>query len=212
MVKEIERLLPQETKWHIERFARFKEKGPFKLLIQIVLSHQTTIKVEDLAIEQLWRKFQTPHELAAASFDEVDRLIKNVNYHPTKARRIIAISQTILKKWGGSLNFLHDLTPERGLEELTSLPGVGRKTASIVLLSIFDQPLMPVDTNVFRVAKELGLVGKKDNPDVVSRKLEKLLPKDPAVIARAHNCLLALGQATSRGRNRELISYLRGIR
>jgi len=211
IVAEIGRLLPEKIKWHIERFEQFKDKGPFKLLIQIVLSHQTTIKIEDLTIEQLWSKFTLPEQLARAKFEEVDALIKNVNYHPTKARRIIQISRAVTEKWGGDLNFLHRLPLGRSLDELSSLPGVGRKTAAIVLLSIFDKPIMPVDTNVFRVTKDLRLASKKDDPETVSKKLEKMLPEDPQVIARAHNSLLTLGQATSRGRNRELLERLRSI-
>jgi endonuclease-3 len=211
IVEEIGRILPEQTRWHMERFKRFKGKGPFKLLIQIVLSHQTTIRIEDQAIERLWRKFHTPNQLAKATFSEVDRFINHVNYHPTKARRIIAISKAVLEKWKGSMEFLHNLTPERCLDELTSLPGVGRKTASVVLLAIFNKPVMPVDTNVLRVTKELGLVGKKNSADMVSMKLEAMLPRDPAVIIKAHNYLLALGQATSRGRNGHLIDHLKKV-
>lgn len=212
IVDEIGRILPEQTRWHEERFERFKDKGPFKLLVQIVLSHQTTIKIEDMAIERLWTKFQTPKQFAKAKFSEVDSLINNVNYHPTKARRIIAISKEIVDRWNGSLDFLHDLTLERALAILTSLPGVGRKTAGIVLLSVFNKPIMPVDTNVLRAAKDLGLAGKKDSADKVSRELEDVLPQDPTIIAKVHNYLLALGQATSRGRNKQLIKELRAVR
>lgn len=71
---------------------------------------------------------------------------------------------------------------------------------------------MPVDTNILRVSKELGLVGNKESADKVSRKLESMLPKDPKIVEKAHNNLLALGQVTSRRRNQQMIEKLRALR
>jgi endonuclease-3 len=212
ILDEIGRLLPEQTAWLDRRFQRLKDKGPFKLLIQIVLSHQTTIRVEDLAIEQVWTRFQTPRQLARAGVEDVDALIGNVNLRSTKARRIVEISRLVLERRSGSLDFLHRLPLPRALEELTSLPGVGRKTAAIVLLAVFRRPIMPVDTNILRASKALELAQERDAPDVVSENLEALLPRDPRVLARAHTHLLALGQALRRPENRWMADHLRAIR
>ncbi len=209
---EVARLLPGETTWLAQRFERLREKGPFKLLIQIVLSHQTTIRIEDLAIERLWTRFQTPQQFARAKVEDVDALIGNVNLHSMKARRIIAIARSIIEKWDGSLEFLRRLPLRRALEELTALPGVGRKTAAIVLLAVFRRPILPVDTNILRAARALGLAGEADTPDAVSEKLEALLPRDPRVLARAHTHLLALGRAIRWPANRWMVERLRSMR
>jgi len=98
---------------------------------------------------------------------------------------------------------------EEARQALMNLPGVGPKTAAVVLLFRFNRPTFPVDTNILRVARELGWVRKDADPEDVRNLVERTLPPDPAFLLKAHAYLIALGRATQRGRRRELLDRLR---
>src|SRR5207245_10063372 len=89
------------------------------------------------------------------------------------------------------------------------LPGVGLKSAAVVLLLRFDRPTFPVDTHILRVARELGWVRRNADPEDVRNLVERTLPRDPALLLKAHAYLIALGRATQRGRRRDLLDRLR---
>ena len=139
----------------------------FQTLISTVLSARTKDSTTFPASKRLFTKFPTLENLSKASVQEVESLIFPVGFYKTKAKRVIQISKILREKF-------HSKVPKT-LEELTSLPGVGRKTANIVLAFSFKIPAIPVDTHVFRISNRLGLV-KEETPEKTEKALEKALP------------------------------------
>jgi len=141
---------------------------PFKTLISTVLSARTKDSTTFPASKRLFKKFSTPLKLSKASVREVEKLIFPVGFYKTKAKHIIQASKILLSKFKGKV--------PKTIEGLTSLPGVGRKTANIVLAFSFKIPAIPVDTHVHRISNRLGIV-KTKKPEETEKVLEKILPK-----------------------------------
>jgi endonuclease-3 len=129
-----------------------------------------------------------------------------------KARRVVAIAAEIGERWTSATRlarYVRSAPLEDARSALLELPGVGPKTAAVVLLFRFNRPTFPVDTNILRVARGLGWVGKGGDPEDVRAVVERILPRDPALLLKAHAYLVALGRVTQRGRRQELIDRLR---
>jgi len=141
---------------------------PFRVLITTVLSQRTKDANTDRAAAALFSKYKTPKQLANARLKDIERLIRASGFYKIKAKRIKEISGIILDKYGGK-------TP-RKMEELLSLPGVGRKTANCVLVFAYRQPAIPVDTHVHRLSNRLGWV-KTKTPEKTEGQLVKKIPK-----------------------------------
>ncbi|MBH38178.1 endonuclease III [bacterium] len=129
-------------------------KNPFELLIAVILSAQCTDERVNLTTPALFKQFPTPHKLAKAEESDVMTLIKSINYYKTKAKNIIKTSKNLIKHFNASV-------PDT-LEELISLPGVGRKTANVLLGQAFGKPGITVDTHVKRVSTRLGFTQQND--------------------------------------------------
>ena len=145
-------------------------QSPFELLISVILSAQTTDKAVNLVTPQLFSKFPSPVEMAAASIDELEEVLKQIGLFRSKAKHIKATAQMLLEEFGG------DVPQSR--TKLMKLPGVGRKTANVVLSVAFDIPAVPVDTHVERIAKRLGLAKNGDDVLAVEKKLQRKIPRD----------------------------------
>lgn len=157
----------------------------FQLLVAVMLSAQCTDKRVNMVTPALFEAFPTPEAMAAASDEEVLAYVKSVSYPNSKAKHLVATAQQLVERFGGEV-------PET-LEELTSLPGVGRKTANVVMSVAFGQARMAVDTHVFRVSHRLGLVSDKaKTPLAVEQALVKHIPE--AVIPKAHHWLILHGR------------------
>lgn len=157
----------------------------FQLLVAVMLSAQCTDKRVNMVTPALFEAFPTPEAMAAASDKEVLAYVKSVSYPNSKAKHLVATAQQLVERFGGEV-------PET-LEELTSLPGVGRKTANVVMSVAFGQARMAVDTHVFRVSHRLGLVSDKaKTPLAVEQALVKHIPE--AVIPKAHHWLILHGR------------------
>ena len=155
-------------------------RDPFRTLILTVLSQATADRNSARAFRNLSRRFTiTPETLSRAEIEEVENAIKVGGLYRNKARVIKAISRTILEQHEGSLDFIYSLPFEDARKTLLALPGVGPKTADIVLLFCARKPAIPVDTHVNRVSKRLGLVPAKADYEGVRRALESLYsPED----------------------------------
>jgi len=205
--------VPDAATQVLARLRRQRRAPLLQVLIRGILSHQTTSTQARLASERLWARYKTIDRLASADPGRIEGLIRNVGLGRTKARRLVAIAQDIKERWGGDRHlarYLRSAPIEDARQALLELPGVGPKTAAVVLLFRFQRPTFPVDTNILRVAKELGWVPKSAHPEDVRRFVERRLPKDPVLHLRAHACLIALGRATQRGRRRDILERLRG--
>lgn len=157
----------------------------FQLLVAVMLSAQCTDKRVNMVTPALFEAFPTPEAMAAATENAVLEYVKSVSYPNSKARHLVATAQQLVEHFDSKV-------PET-LEELTSLPGVGRKTANVVMSVAFGQARMAVDTHVFRVSHRLGLVPEKaKTPLAVELELVKHFPE--ATIPRAHHWLILHGR------------------
>lgn len=164
-----------ETELHYET--------PFQLLVAVVLSAQCTDKRVNLITPELFRHYPTPELMAEASFEQIFDLIRSVSYPNNKARHLLGLSQKLINEFAGSV--------PSDIDALMSLPGVGRKSANVIASIIYDQPVIAVDTHVFRVSHRLGLSDGK-TPLAVETELEKNIPQDKRAIA--HHWLILHGR------------------
>jgi len=129
-------------------------KGNFRLLVAVMLSAQTTDKSVNAVTPELFSMYPDAFSLAGAEVDSVEELIRRIGMYRTKAKNLIAAARILSEEFGGDVPSTYD--------ELVSLPGVGRKTANVVLSVGFGKQRIAVDTHVFRVANRIGLVKEKD--------------------------------------------------
>lgn len=142
--------------------------NPFRVLISTILSQRTRDENTSKATKNLFSKFQTPQELAHAPVEEIQPLIKASGFYQVKAKRIKEVSKILGEKFKGEV--------PSNLEDLLSLPGVGRKTANCVLVYAFQKNSIPVDTHVHRISNRIGLV-ETENPEETEKELREKIPK-----------------------------------
>ena len=158
-------------------------RTPFELLVAVVLSAQATDKSVNAATAKLYREFNTPSKLAELGAAGLEQHIRTIGLYRTKAKNVVALSKILIEKHGGEV--------PRTREELQNLPGVGRKTANVVLNTAFGLPTMAVDTHIFRVANRTGLGPGKD-PLEVEHGLLRFTP--PEFLMDAHHWLILHGR------------------
>jgi len=158
--------------------------NPFELLVAVVLSAQCTDKRVNLTTPALFKKFPDPWSMSKASIDEVREYIKSISYPNNKAGYLVNGSKVLVEKFGGKV--------PATVEELTSIPGVGRKTANVIASVVYNQPKMAVDTHVYRVAARIGLTVGAKNPLQTEMQLIKHIPESK--IPLAHHWLILHGR------------------
>ncbi|ANI88995.1 endonuclease III [Arachidicoccus ginsenosidimutans] len=158
--------------------------NPYQLLVAVVLSAQCTDKRVNLTTPAIFHKFPSAKELSKAKFDDLFPLIRSISYPNNKAKHLIAAAQIIEEKFNGEIPMTVD--------ELITLPGVGRKTANVITSVIDQQPNMAVDTHVFRVSNRVGLTLNAKTPLAVEKQLVKFIPKE--LIHKAHHWLILHGR------------------
>ncbi|MCM1079890.1 MAG: endonuclease III [Bacteroidales bacterium] len=157
----------------------------FQLLCAVVLSAQCTDKRVNQVTPELFRHFPTPQEMAKAEAEDIYEYISSVSYPNAKSTHLVQLARKLINEFDGEV--------PSDIDALQTLPGVGRKTANVMLAVAFNQAAMPVDTHVFRVSHRLGLVARKaDTPEKVERELVKLIPSE--LLSRAHHWLLLHGR------------------
>lgn len=157
--------------------------SPYQLLVAVVLSAQCTDKRVNMVTPSIFEAWPDPESLAKASFEDVYEVIKSVSYPNAKARHIIAMAQKLVEDFGGEV-------PQTN-KELETLPGVGHKTANVMMAVCFGGDTIAVDTHVFRVSRRIGL-SKGENVRAVENDLVKNIP--PQLRATAHHWLLLHGR------------------
>ncbi|OFZ88245.1 MAG: endonuclease III [Betaproteobacteria bacterium RIFCSPLOWO2_12_FULL_62_58] len=163
--------------------------SPFELLVAVVLSAQATDRSVNLATEKLFRGANTPRKLLQLGQAGLESHIKSIGLYRTKAKNILATCSLLLERHGGEV--------PRTREELEQLPGVGRKTANVILNVAFGQPTIAVDTHIFRVANRTGIAPGKDVLEV-ERKLLKFVPEE--FRHDAHHWLILHGRYVCKAR------------
>jgi len=157
--------------------------SPYQLLVATMLSAQCTDKRVNLTTPALFSAYPTPQALAEASFDDVLALIRSISYPNSKARHLIGMAQKLVADFSGQV--------PADIDALMSLPGVGRKTANVVASITWRQPVIAVDTHVFRVSRRLGL-SRGTTPRAVELDLERHIPEELRPIA--HHWLILHGR------------------
>ena len=152
----------------LEGLHRVQAARPFRILIATILSARTKDENTTKAADKLFKVYGTPQKLAKAKVKDVEKMIKSVGFYHVKSRRIINAANIILSKYRGKV--------PANIEQLTDIPGVGRKTANCVLVYAFEEPAIPVDTHVHRISNRLGLVDTK-TPEETEMELRKNVPK-----------------------------------
>ena len=157
----------------------------YELLVATMLAAQCTDKRVNMVTPALFAAYPTVSDLSKATEEEILSYVKSVSYPNSKTHHLQQMAQMVVKDFGGEIPC--------NIDDLTKLPGVGRKTANVVLAFAFEQAAMPVDTHVFRVSHRLGLVpDTAKTPEAVEKELVKNFPKE--YISRAHHWLLLHGR------------------
>jgi len=156
---------------------------PYELLVAVVLSAQATDKSVNLATAELFKEHDTPQKVLALGVAGLEKFIQRIGLYRTKAKNVVELSRLLVARHGGEVPADRDA--------LEALPGVGRKTANVVLNTAFGQPTVAVDTHIFRVANRTGLAPGKD-PLEVEQKLLKFTP--PEYLKNAHHWLILHGR------------------
>ncbi|HSA73167.1 MAG TPA: endonuclease III [Nitrososphaeraceae archaeon] len=148
---------------------QIQEDGdPFKILIGTILSARTRDEITTAVIKALFSRFKNPDEISRANLSDIKKLIQKIGFYNVKASRLKEVSQLIIKKYNGEV--------PSNLDELLTLPGVGRKTANCVLVYGFKKAAIPVDIHVHRISNRIGIVNTK-NPEETENVLQKSVDK-----------------------------------
>lgn len=157
---------------------------PFGLLVAVILSAQCTDKRVNMITPRLLADFPTPEVMAASSHEVIFEYIRSISYPNNKAKHLVGMAQKLVSDFGGEM-------PD-DIDQLQTLPGVGRKTANVIASVIFNKPTMAVDTHVFRISERLGLTTNSKNPLQTELELVKHIPTE--LIPKAHHWLILHGR------------------
>jgi endonuclease-3 len=169
ILHEIAKMVRESKDPRATALAELKETedgDPFRILIGTILSQRTRDEKTTLATERLFRRFKGPEDLARARVSEVRELIRPAGFYNMKAKSIIKVAKQLVEEFGGKV-------PSK-MDDLLSLPSVGRKTANCVLVYGFNKPAIPVDTHVHRISNRLGLVETKTPEETEAQLVEKV--------------------------------------
>ena len=159
-------------------------RNPYELLVAVMLSAQCTDKRVNMVTPALFSAYPTAEAMAEASAEDIFGYIRSVSYPNSKAQHLAGMARMLMERFGGQV-------PDT-VEQLTQLPGVGRKTANVVCAVIWQQPTMAVDTHIFRVSERIGLTTGSKNPLQTEKVLTAHIPA--TVIPKAHHWLLLHGR------------------
>jgi len=155
--------------YHPEAKVLLEYKDAFQLLIATILAAQCTDETVNKITRVVFKKYRSPKDFAEANTSELEEIIRPTGFFRNKARSIVSCCQALLVKFGGEV-------PDN-IDDLVSLPGVGRKTANIILANCFGKQTIAVDTHVFRVSQRIGLAAGKD-PDKIEFELNDIIPRE----------------------------------
>jgi len=167
-----------------------KYRNQFTLLTSVLLSAQCTDTNVNNVTKYIYKKYYTPKHFAELGISKIKRMIKSIGLFNMKSKNLFNLSKILIKKFQSKV--------PNNFEDLISLPGVGRKTANVVLNTAFDKATIAVDTHVFRVSNRTGLT-KGKNPDKVEEQLLKILPN--RYLKKAHHLILLHGRYICKSRN-----------
>ena len=168
--KRTEEILKRFNKQYgTEYVCYLNHENAWQLLIAVILSAQCTDARVNIVTKDLFVKYDSLQKFADADIEELEKDIHSIGFYHNKAKNIIGCAKRLIEKYGGEV-------PNK-MDELLTLPGVGRKTANVILGNIYNEPSIVVDTHVKRISKRLGFT-KEDNPEKIEYELMKKLPKE----------------------------------
>lgn len=172
----------------------------FHLLCAVLMSAQTTDKMVNRVMPTFSADFPTPEKLASAPLSAIEKDIEKIGLYHSKAKHLKATAQILVEKYDSQI--------PKNKKELMALPGVGEKTANVVLAEGFGVPAIAVDTHVSRISKKFHIVSQKATPHEVEKRLEELLPRDEWI--HTHHAMIHFGRYTmpSRVKNKDPYSFL----
>lgn len=173
-------------------------KDPFQLLCAVILSAQCTDKRVNLITPGLFEAFPTPEALAAATPDKVFPLIRSCSYPNNKTKSLLGMARTLVEKYDGKV--------PSDMDALLSLPGVGRKTANVILAVVWGKAAMAVDTHVFRVSERIGLTTGSKTPRQTEETLTANIPESD--LGRAHHWLILHGRYVCKARKPDCLNCI----
>ena len=187
----IDRILMTLTEQFPDAHCELIHRNPFELAVAVVLSAQATDVSVNKVTPALFEKYPTPALMAEASLPEIEEKIRTIGLYRNKAKSISALSKRLVEEFHGEM--------PRTMEELLTLPGVGRKSANVILSVCFDVPAIAVDTHVERISKRLGLARKNDDVFTVEKKLMRKIPKEKW--SHAHHLFIFFGRYFCKAKN-----------
>jgi endonuclease-3 len=158
--------------------------SPFELLVAVILSAQCTDKRVNMVTPPLFTRFPDAQTLSVATFEEVEPYVRSISFANNKTRHLLGMAKMLMNDFGGQV-------PDN-MDDLVKLPGVGRKTANVIISVVYGQPGMAVDTHVFRVSGRIGLTTQAKTPLQAEEQLMKHLPTE--LVAVAHHWLILHGR------------------
>ena len=186
IIKKMERVLYDKKSYRLTALKQLQEEelgDPFKVLIGTILSSRTRDETTTKVVKTLFKRFKNAKELAEGNLEEIKQIIHSIGFYNVKAKRIIKVSQLIVKRFDGKV--------PNSIEKLLELPGVGRKTANCVLVYGFNKPAIPVDIHVHRISNRIGLVNTK-TPEKTEIELNNIINKKYWL--RLNNIFVMYGQ------------------
>lgn len=165
-------------------------KSPYELLVAVILSAQCTDKRVNMTTPALFERFPTVEAMASSTEEEILSYIKSISYPNNKSKNLLGMAKAVVSDFGGEV-------PDN-LDDLQKLPGVGRKTANVMMAVAFRKPAMPVDTHVFRVANRVGLTKNSKNVSSTEKTLVAHFPRE--VLSKAHHWLILHGRYVCQAR------------
>ena len=186
IIKKMEKVLHDKKPYRFTALKQLQaeESGdPFKILIGTILSSRTRDENTTKVVKILFKRFRNAKELAEGNIEEVKQIIHSIGFYNVKAKRVVEVSQLIVKKFNGKV--------PNCIEKLLELPGVGRKTANCVLVYGFNKPAIPVDTHVHRISNRMGLVNTK-TPEKTEAELSNIIDRKHWI--KLNNTFVMYGQ------------------
>lgn len=187
---EMEMIFSRWQKQNPSPKSELNYKNPYTLLVAVVLSAQATDKSVNIATKSLFEKITTPEQMISLGMENLIPYIKSIGLYKNKAKNIIKLSEMLVNQFNSQI--------PNNLEDLMLLPGVGRKTANVVLNVIFNKPTMPVDTHLLRISPKIGLAEGKTPLEIEKSLLERIPEK---YLQNAHHWILLHGRYVCTAKN-----------
>lgn len=170
--------------------------NPYQLLVAVILSAQCTDKRINMVTPALFEAYPTAWDMAKATVEDIYPYIKSVSYPNNKSKSLAGMARTLCEEYNGEV--------PSDIDELTKIPGVGRKTANVILAVVYNKAAMAVDTHVFRVSERIGLTTNSKNPLQTEKALTKNIPEE--IIPKAHHWLILHGRYVCKARRPDCLN------